>query len=80
MGTMFQAIAEKKQDFITNNRSSPSKVCPGRQEIKQLLKEAEDLGYGKQFPNATIEGFTRPEVWGLLVYVVNTDGFFLEVL
>ena len=73
--SIFVQMLNKQVNFYTETGRKSKNFYIGRNEMKQLKREATELGY----ICANGEGSSRPEVYGLMVYEVNTDEPFLEV-
>lgn len=66
------AIAESKFNYEMSTGSKPTCVYLGDEEITALLSWAKENQYvSGELQDIDIEGDHRPEVDGLLVYVVN---------
>lgn len=71
MSGIHDAIQKTKCDFIMKTGKEPEALYLGDEEITALLSWAEENQYISSAENEPIEGDHRPEVAGLLVYVVN---------
>jgi len=68
------AITEARVDFETSTGTRAKSVYLGDQEITALLSWAHEQQYIMVEPSeAEITGESRPEVYGLKVYVVNDE-------
>ena len=75
--SIHKLLSEKSVEFKIKTGVNPTRAYLGDQEINALLQWAFENQYiCKQPSEAVITGEHRPEVCGLLVYVVNDSSHF----
>lgn len=66
-------ITEKKVNFEKSTGKQARYIYLGSDDMKDLLRWAEQNQYIPDCKKANIEGLSRPEVCGLVCFEVNAD-------